>query len=209
MKTCSNSKCNKNNPQLLAQFYKNKGNKDGLHHICKACVSIHNAEYHKTHKDERLQYHKNYAKTPEGAVAGKNGRKAYSKTEKGKEAQRRYRKSPEGKVSVANTHKRYRQTSNGKAKHKAIQAKRRAVKLKATPPWLNKDLLLEIQCIYVKAEQLTLETGIIHHVDHIFPLQAANDKGERIGSGMHVPWNLQILTQHDNCSKNNKIITKL
>jgi 5-methylcytosine-specific restriction endonuclease McrA len=85
-----------------------------------------------------------------------------------------------------------------KAKHSAKMAKRRATKLLATPKWLTDENKAEMQAIYVKCTQLTKETGISHHVDHIIPL-----KGKTV-TGLHVPWNLQILTATENISKGNR-----
>lgn len=78
-------------------------------------------------------------------------------------------------------------------------AKRRAHKLRACPAWLTKDQLDEIEVFYRKAKQLFKETNIPHHVDHIVPLQ-----GKTV-SGLHVPWNLQILTASENSKKGNKL----
>ena len=87
---------------------------------------------------------------------------------------------------------------NNPDKVNAITAKRRSAKLKRTPPWLNDNHLLQIQAFYSEAKQLSDQTGVLHHVDHIVPLQ-----GKTV-SGLHVPWNLQILTASENSSKHNR-----
>lgn len=73
---------------------------------------------------------------------------------------------------------------------------RRFAKLNATPKWADKT---EIERIYAEARRLTKETGIPHEVDHIFPL-----KGET-AVGLHVQYNLQILTMAENRRKSNSM----
>lgn len=68
-----------------------------------------------------------------------------------------------------------------------------AQKLKATPPWLTKEQLKQIELIYVNCPK-----G--YHVDHIYPLKGV------LSCGLHVPWNLQYLTAEDNLRKHNKIM---
>ena len=77
-------------------------------------------------------------------------------------------------------------------------AKRRSRKLQALPPWITKEDLEQIEWFYQEAKRRFKETNIPHHVDHIVPLQGKNV------SGLHVPWNLQILTAKENSRKSNK-----
>jgi len=85
-------------------------------------------------------------------------------------------------------------------KHKlnARTRKRQAAKLKRTPAWLTVEALQRMERAYEVAAICTKMSGFAWHVDHIVPLQ-----GKTV-SGLHVPWNLQIIPAKVNYSKNNK-----
>lgn len=84
---------------------------------------------------------------------------------------------------------------NNRARKRFYVAQYRANKKQATPPWSDER---EIALIYEKALHLTLETGIPHHVDHIYPLNS------KYMCGLHVENNLQILTAKENIAKGNR-----
>lgn len=86
-------------------------------------------------------------------------------------------------------------------KYAAYTAKYKAAKIKATPKWLTTEQYKEILAFYIEARYLEKETGVKYHVDHIIPLQ-----GKTV-CGLHVPWNLQILTSTANLNKSNKVTT--
>ena len=67
------------------------------------------------------------------------------------------------------------------------------------PLWLTEEHWDAINAFYLEARRRTEETGIIHHVDHKYPL-----RGKTV-SGLHVPWNLQVLTAKANLSKANRL----
>ena len=70
----------------------------------------------------------------------------------------------------------------------------------ATPKWLTKDERLQMRDLYVQARKMTELTRERYVVDHIVPL-----RGEEV-CGLHVPWNLRVITQDDNLKKSNKLV---
>lgn len=93
--------------------------------------------------------------------------------------------------------------SNNKSLVNAATAKRRATKRLAIPKWLSKEDLIAIKQFYRSAMEITKSSGIKHEVDHIVPIQ-----GKEV-CGLHVPWNLQILTKSENLSKSNLMTSNL
>ena len=81
----------------------------------------------------------------------------------------------------------------------AISAKRRSRKISALSGFNTVENLDQIKLIYEKCRDLTRETGVPHHVDHIVALQ-----GKTV-CGLHVFWNLQILTAEENIKKGNRL----
>ena len=78
--------------------------------------------------------------------------------------------------------------SNAGAKN-ARTAKRRAMKLQATPLWAEPEL---IELIYAEAAYRGMQ------VDHIIPLQGKNV------CGLHIHNNMQLLTRSQNAKKSNR-----
>jgi 5-methylcytosine-specific restriction endonuclease McrA len=70
----------------------------------------------------------------------------------------------------------------------------------ATPAWLTKEERLQMRDLYVQARKMTALTRERYVVDHIVPL-----RGEAV-CGLHVPWNLRVITQDENLKKSNKLV---
>lgn len=70
----------------------------------------------------------------------------------------------------------------------------------ATPKWLSQKQKSEIRQLYQIAITMTQTTGEQYVVDHIVPL-----RGESV-CGLHVPWNLRVITQDENLKKSNKLV---
>lgn len=105
---------------------------------------------------------------------------------------RRYRKEfPHGRASQRTGQARYRKLKLGEFEW--LDEISGLVNI-LSPPTTGEDLTKE-QAYYLECERLTKETGITHHVDHIWPLSQG---------GPHVFYNLQVITADENLSKGNK-----
>ena len=89
-----------------------------------------------------------------------------------------------------------RNTTWVRADTKARRRKHR----EATPKWLTKKEKAEIRQLYQIAITMSKTTGEQYVVDHIVPL-----RGNDI-CGLHVPWNLRVITQEENLKKSNKFL---
>lgn len=101
----------------------------------------------------------------------------------------------ERRAEIVSKHKK-----NNRAYYTENTAKYRADKDNRTPKCLTAFDHLHIKCLYQVAAMRSRESGQLWSVDHVIPL-----RGETV-SGLHVPWNMQVITLDDNTRKNNKLI---
>ena len=174
MKTCT--KCKIEKP--FEAFYASSTHKSGYVSWCKACESERNKAKFNSRKDAHL------AKAKEWRDSNKDKQTA---------AIQAWRESnPERTAAM------YRDwAERNRDKVNAKWMKRDASKNKRTPNWLTLDEHWMIEQAYDIAAKRTQMLGIKHHVDHIVPLQ-----GKTV-SGLHVPWNLQVIPAKLNQQKSN------
>jgi hypothetical protein len=167
MKICNRCKIEKD----LLEFNKRSVTRDGLSNRCRVCVKEVTADITKV-------YNKQYY--------SENREKCNLLNREWYLANKSYINSVNAQWKVDN-----------KSVVNAYCAKRKAAKINRTPNWLTEGDLFLIAEIYDQAQQLTLATGVDHHVDHTIPLQGDNV------SGLHTPENLQIILASENLSKSN------
>lgn len=77
---------------------------------------------------------------------------------------------------------------------------RQIIQSLATPKWLQEYHYNAIKQIYKNCKLLNKITKLKYSVDHVIPLAGKNV------CGLHVPWNLQIITKSQNSKKGNKLL---
>ena len=70
----------------------------------------------------------------------------------------------------------------------------------ATPKWLTKEHKRAIRQLYIDAMTVSRVTGVPYVVDHFIPLLGSTV------SGLHVPWNLRVITREENLAKSNQVV---
>jgi len=177
--------CNKcGTEKSVDDFYKMKnGCSNGRMGQCKEC--------HKLSRNKH--YHNNSSE-----ILEKESERYYNGGRREKKLA--YMREYQQRDDVAEKTKQYkrRHFAKNKAYYHASVRKRQLAQTQRTPDWLTEDHDFQIAEIY-EARRLRSEiTGVMHHVDHIVPL-----RGKKV-SGLHVPWNLQVITAKENLSKSNK-----
>ena len=134
---------------------------------------------------QRVRYKKNFISKPRKPGVGK------------REHDRRYhlRHRKELCEKMRARYLRRKSTEQFKAVHAANSKAYQTKKERAMPSWVNRK---EIARIYKEAAHKSMKTGIPHQVDHVWPLHG---KGFM---GLHVPWNLQVITAKQNRIKWNR-----
>jgi hypothetical protein len=133
--------------------------------------------------------------------------KAYNQSEAGLTAKQEYYKRNRDEViarAQARPDEEKRAYRKAWKEHNGLQVLadnkvRRRKHRQATPPWLTKKQKTQIRQLYQIAITMTQTTGEQYVVDHIYPLRSDTV------CGLHVPWNLRVITRAENLQKSNSL----
>ena len=173
---------------------------------CVECWPTYGKTQYERHKDRILErsrqnQHKYREQRKEYALKNKEYLKQKTR-ERNQRPEVKERNRKRHKEYWLNNKERRREIANRYANSAKGQAKsrvRQLAKRNATPTWVC------LESLEVKhKERITMSrlTGVPHHIDHIVPLQGDNV------CGLHVPWNLRVITAEHNLSKHNKWSSK-
>lgn len=183
MKKCAICKKEKS----LENFNKNKSKKDGLSTDCRSCTKIYAENYRAKNKDQLLIQSRDFKHKNRDFINFKNRENYHTIKKYDKNFMKKKRKSN----SV------WKQNNKGKVNFNT--AKRYSSKIRRSCLTTKEDFNI-IETMYNIAAWLTEVTGIHYHVDHVFPLNG------KLVSGLHIPSNLQIITEQENSYKHNNFI---
>lgn len=178
VKTKKCSKCLEE--KSFSEFYRDSRNLDGMRSWCKSCYVFSQKKWNTRNKENYTRNNKSW--------------RNFHKLEL-REKRLRYLSSKEGSTRVRETEAVWRKTS---PRYKAKVLNRKAAVKERTPVWARSLMRDYIPVMVELRDLMTKRTGIRHEIDHVIPLQAKQV------SGLHVPWNLQIIPASENHKKQNK-----
>jgi len=155
-----------------------------------SCVECLKVEWEQN-KVKRAEYFKQYNQSE----AGLKAKQEYYQRNREKVIARAQARSSDTVKLYKNKYKK----KNPELYKSLVSARRRRFR-DATPKWLTKEDKRAIRQLYIDAMTVTRITGVPYVVDHIIPLNGES------ASGLHVPWNLQVMTREENLRKSNKVI---
>lgn len=155
-----------------------------------SCVECLKVEWEKGNV-KRADYFQNYNKSEAGQKAK---REYYERNREAVIARAQSRPDEQKRV-----YKKRHKVNNPDMYRELVSLRRRRFR-NATPKWLTQEQKMEIRVKYRLAIELSRATGTRHAVDHIVPLY-----GDTV-CGLHVPWNLRVITQEENLKKYNKLL---
>lgn len=180
----------------LTEFYNSKHRSDGKQSWCKDCTKTGATVAQQKDPEARREYLANWR---------------LKNAERFKESKKEWAKNNVAKIEAAKVarlqrdpdyYKRYTRTYY--KEHTGYMRKRsqeyRGLTKQATPSWADLEAINEM---YKECSEISKQTGISHHVDHIIPLRG------KLVCGLHVEANLRIIPAEENRKKSAKLIEEL
>lgn len=161
-------------------------------------VAADRLAYNARKKRERTPKLAQLAAKARAARAAETPEQRTTRLEKAKLKQRIWRANNPTHAGVKTAKAMYKQRNPHKVR--ADTVKRRTEKLRRTPAWLTPDDFWMIEQAYDIATARTKIFGFSWHVDHVLPLQG------RLVSGLHTPYNLQVIPGVVNVAKANRYL---
>lgn len=185
MKECRECKVTKD----VTEFHKKSSSKDGLNSLCKDCRSITRKKHGEDTKEHQSKV-----------------RKAYRERNKERVSEQKKRAYKKHKVHILQRVKTYRERNresvleygrNHYLENKHIYIAHSQKRKDRLKDGINDDYMDRLKELYYVSTAIS-NGDIKYQVDHIIPLTHPDV------CGLHVPWNMQLLTEDENKSKKNK-----